>query len=105
MKNTMEYSDGTYERYLERRGKKMATLKGITVNGKDAQQMDFYKAEHPDGTVRYYIGIVFRGAVSDYSGKRTWLEDRYVVDKEEGNRIYTQIKQTKAFTNENVKTY
>ncbi len=105
MKNAQEYRDGTYERYLASRGTKVATLRGIKVNGKEAQQMDFYKAEHPDGTTLYYIGIVFRGHIEKYSGKRTWLEDRYVVDKEEGNRIYTQAKQTKAFTSESVTTY
>ena len=105
MTNTNEYRDGTYESYLAARGTKQATLKNIKVNGKTAQQIDFYKAVHPDGTEIYYVGIVFRGHMSDYYGKKTWLEDKYVVTKEEGNEIYIEAKKNREIINEAITTY
>lgn len=105
MKNTNEYKDGTYETYLAPRAEKVASLKNITVNGKTAQQLDFLKGVHPDGTEIYYIGIVFRGRVDDYHGTRTWLEDRYVVTKDEGNQIYRKAKKDREITNESITTY
>lgn len=106
MKNYRDYNDGTYENYLAyHHTDKVKTLRGIKVNGKQAQQMDFYKAEHPDGTVRYYIAIVFRGPVDAYHNTRVWLEDRYNVTQAEGNQIYTTAKQTGAYNNDAINTY
>ena len=106
MKNYRDYPDGTYENYLaNHHTTKITTLKGIKVNGKAAQQMDWYKAVHPDGTIRYYISIVFRGRIDTYHGTRVWLEDTYHVTKEEGNRIYTEAKAHGAYNNEAITTY
>lgn len=106
MKNITEYRDGTYEAYLAyHHTDKVKTLKGITINGKQAQQMDFYKAEHPDGTIRYYIAIVFRGHQDDYHGTKTWLEDRYNVTREEGNQIYIEAKAHREYNNAEIRTY
>lgn len=104
MTNINEYRDGTYENYLAYRGAKQATLKNIEVNGKTAQQIDFYKAEQ-DGKTFYYIGIVFRKGHSDYYNKALWLEDRYLVTKEEGNSIYLEAKNRKAYNNTAITTY
>ena len=101
----MDFSEATYERYLAPRGEKITTLKNIKINEKNAQQMDFYKAVHPDGTERYYIGVVFRGHIDDYHGTKSWLEDRYVVSKQEGNEIYLNIKKNRKITNEEITTY
>ena len=106
MKNARDYRDGTYEAYLAfHHTTKVATLKNIKVNGKQAQQMDWYKSVHPDGTTRYYISIVFRGCIDAYHNTRVWLEDTYNVTKEEGNSIYTEAKQNKAYNNESITTY
>ena len=106
MKNYRDYNDGTYENYLAyHHTAKVTTLKGIKVNGHKAQQMDFYKAEHPDGTIRYFIAIVFRGPVDAYHNTRVWLEDRYNVTKEEGNQIYIEAKNRREYNNEAITTY
>ena len=106
MKNYRDFQDGTYENYLaNHHTTKVTTLKNITVNGKQAQQMDWYKSVHPDGTVRYFISIVFRGRIDDYHGTRVWLEDTYNVSKEEGNQIYIEAKKNRAYSNEAITTY
>jgi len=106
MKNVLEYREATYENYLAYHGTtKTATLKNITVNGHAAQQMDFYKSVHPDGTTMYYVAIVFRGRYDNYYKKSTWLEDRYVVTKNEGNAIYTTAMTNKAYSNDAITTY
>lgn len=103
MKNINEYRDGTYESYLQSRAEKVTSLKNIMVNDKQAQQMDFYKATHTDGTTVYYIGIVYRGYMSDYYKKRSWIEYKYVVTKEEGNAIYKSVKASGTYNNTELK--
>lgn len=111
MKKASDYRDGTYENYLAyHHNKKVTSLKDIEINGHLAQQIDFYKAEHPDGTVRYYIGIVFRQTslykdAKGFHGRPIWLEDRYLVTKEEGNQIYLQAKNTGEYIDTEITTY
>lgn len=85
---------GDIEGYLAHRAEKVATIKNVKTNLGVAQQIDFLKIDREEVT-RYYIAVVFRGRVSDYNGKRLWLESRYLVEKEEGNRIFTEAKQGK----------
>lgn len=106
MKDVMNYRDGTYERYLAfNYATKIKSLYNIAINGKMAQQMDFYRSEHPDGTTMYYIGVVFRSQHLSYTGSRLWLEHRYLTTKEEGNRIYAEAKKNRQYFNDVIVTY
>ena len=96
MKNTLSIS--SIESYMANRAEKTASVKNVkTISefGEIAQQIDFLKFITPEGATRYYIAVVHRGRTSDYSGKKLWIENRYLVTKEEGNRIYTEAKQGK----------
>lgn len=99
MKNAINISE--IERYMSVRAETVATIKNVKTNsefGNIAQHIEFRKFIDPDGNEHYYISVVHRGVVSDYSGKRLWLENEYSVTKEEGNRIYTDAKQGKTIT-------
>lgn len=96
MINTLNISE--IESYMSNRAEKIARIKNVkTVSefGEVAQHIDFLKFVDPDGNAHYYISVVHRGCIDDYSGKRTWLENHYSVTKEEGNRIYIEAKQGK----------
>lgn len=99
MKNAINISE--IERYMSVRAETITRIKNVKTNsefGKVAQHIDFCKFVDPDGNAHYYISVVHRGAVSDYSGKRLWLENRYSVTKNEGNNIYLDAKQGKTIT-------
>lgn len=99
MMNTQNVSE--IETYMAFRAEKIASIKNVkTVSefGEIAQQIDFLKFIAPDGISHNYISVVHRGPKSDYSGKKIWIENRYIVTKEEGNMIYTDAKQGKTIT-------
>lgn len=96
MKNVLAISD--IEQYMAYKAEKVAQIKNVKTEsefGKIAQHIDFCKFVDPDGNSHYYISIVHRGHISDYSHKKTWLENRYSVTKEEGNKLYLDAKQGK----------
>lgn len=106
MKNYKDYDYGTYENYLAyHHVVKSTALHNINVNGINAQTVEFFTSEHPDGTIRNFIRFVFRSKKRNYRGTRLWIEDAYCVEKDEGNKIYLEAKRTKKINNDVIKTY
>lgn len=99
MKNAQNISE--IEMYMAVRAETISRIKDVKTKsefGEVAQHIDFCKFVDPDKNEHYFISVVHRGAVSDYSGKRLWLENKYSVTKEEGNKIHTDAKQGKVIT-------
>ena len=106
MKCYKDYDHGTYENYLAYHHiVKSTALHNILVNGVNAQTVEFFTSEHPDGTVRNFIRIVLRSKVRNYRGTRLWIEEVYCVEKDEGNKIYLDAKRTKKIDNDAIRTY
>ena len=49
------------------------------MNGVNAQTVEFFTSQHPDGTIRNFIRIVLRSKVRNYRGTRLWIEEVYCV--------------------------
>ena len=86
------------EMSLATNSKVMATIKNVKINGRNAQKVDFCKAEI-EGMTFYYIKIVIREGWSDYYNKKLWLEATFKTTKEDGNKIYTILKNTRKLDN------
>lgn len=94
----MKEVTGDIMMYMESRAETVAKLMNITVNGQKAQQMEFKKFINPENGETYnFIAIVYRPNRMNYRGTaREWIEYRYEVTKEEGNRIYLEAKKNKS---------
>lgn len=86
------------EMYLAKNSEIMASIKNVTINGRNAQKVDFCKIE-AEGTTHYYIKIVIREGHSDYYNKKLWLEATFKTTKEDGNKIYIKLKATRKLDN------